>query len=220
MNPFQNFFHKVFSYTSIGRLLLANYLLQKNYLSVSGWNKSVRQRKPVDRNGEVLPWFTYSFAHFIQERINDKFHVFEFGSGNSTIWFSKFGCKIVSVEHDKTWYDIMQPTLSKNPKISYKLRDLESKKYIDEVTNYSDEFDIIVLDGRERVQCCLNALPALKKGGVILWDNSDRTEYEEGYKFLETNNFKRIDFHGMGPINSRAWCTSVFYKAGDNCLGI
>lgn len=114
----------------------------------------------------------------------------------------------------------MLPTLSKNPKITYKLRDLKSKEYVEEITNYTNEFDIIVLDGRERVQCCLNTLPALKKGGIIIWDNSDRREYEEGYRFLEVNNFKRIDFHGMGPINSRAWCTSVFYKQGENCLGI
>ena len=114
----------------------------------------------------------------------------------------------------------MNNTFSKNPKIDYKFRDLESKKYVDEIKNYIDEFDIIVLDGRERVQCCLNSLPALKKGGIILWDNSDRPEYEEGYKYLEANNFKRIDFHGLGPINSRAWCTSIFYRVGDNCLGI
>ncbi len=114
----------------------------------------------------------------------------------------------------------MFSSLSKNPLIDYKFRELESNKYVEEITNYTNEFDIVVLDGRERVQCCKNSLLALKKGGVIIWDNSDRHEYDEGYKYLLANNFKRIDFQGLGPINSRAWCTSVFYKERENCLDI
>lgn len=179
----------------------------------------MRTGKPVQKSGNELPWFTYSFIAFLEERIHSEMSVFEYGSGNSTLWFNKKGCALVSVEHDKKWYAHMQPRLGSNPKIEYHWRDLESKDYSQEILNYSRAFDIIVLDGRDRVNCCLNALNALKDDGIIIWDNSDRKEYSEGYQFLESNNFKRLDFHGLGPINSGTWSTSVFYRK-NNCLHI
>ncbi|TMU57496.1 class I SAM-dependent methyltransferase [Flagellimonas algicola] len=219
MNPLQRFIHKIFSLTGFGRLLLANYLLQKKFLFPMGWSKSVRTGKPVLKNGNELPWFTYSFIAFLEKRIHGEMSIFEYGSGNSTLWFAKKGCTLVSVEHDENWYRQMQLRLDSTPKIEYLWRDLESKAYSQEILNYSRAFDIIVLDGRDRVNCCLNALNSLKEDGVIIWDNSDREEYLEGYQFLESNSFKRLDFHGLGPINSGKWCTSVFYRK-DNCLNI
>jgi hypothetical protein len=87
------------------------------------------------------------------------------------------------------------------------------------VAGYTNAFDAIVIDGRDRVNCCKNSLGALKAAGVIIWDNSERPDYQEGYDFLINNGFKRIDFGGIGPINPDAWCTSVFYRS-NNCLGI
>ncbi|MCL6265042.1 hypothetical protein [Flagellimonas myxillae] len=219
LNPIQRFISRLFDFTSIGRLLMANYLLQKNFLSKIGWNKSVKGKKPVDKKGGELPWFTYSFMAFLKDRIQVEMQIFEYGSGNSTLWFSKKGCAVVSVEHHKAWYDSMFAKITANPKVEYLWRDLESKAYSMEILNYQKAFDVIILDGRDRVNCCLNSLGALKDNGVILWDNSDREEYNEGYQFLIDNGFKRLDFHGLGPINSKMWCTSVFYKQ-DNCLGI
>lgn len=179
----------------------------------------MKRKKPLDMHGQAQPWFTYGFMAFLKERINDGMSVFEFGSGNSTLWFSKYGCKLVSVEHDLAWFNAMKDQLVSHPNVEYLHRDLENGTYAKEITNYSGIFDIIVLDGRDRVNCCLNSLGALKEKGVVIWDNSDREEYAEGYQFLKSNDFKRIDFHGLGPINSRAWCTSIFYRE-ENCLNI
>ena len=99
------------------------------------------------------------------------------------------------------------------------LAPLADQAYSNSILAYRETFDIIVVDGRDRVECAKNSLQALKPNGVIIWDNSDRPEYEAGYEFLLNKGFKRIDFSGFGPINSRAWCTSVFYRPG-NCLGI
>jgi hypothetical protein len=96
---------------------------------------------------------------------------------------------------------------------------LNSGEYQNEILNYNKVFDIIIIDGRERVQCSMNSLNALKENGVIIWDNSDRLKYAKGYNFLLSNGFKRIDFSGLGPINPHAWCTSIFYRVG-NCLDI
>jgi hypothetical protein len=102
--------------------------------------------------------------------------------------------------------------LQEKPNIKYILKDLNSGENQNEILNYKKTFDIIVIDGREKVQCSINSLSTLKENGVIIWDNSDRTIYSEGYNFLISNGFKRIDFWGIGPINFYSWCTSIFYK--------
>jgi hypothetical protein len=87
------------------------------------------------------------------------------------------------------------------------------------VLKYRNEFDIVVIDGRDRVSCARNSLGALKPDGVIVWDNADREEYRPGYQFLESNGFRRLDFAGLGPLNAYQSTTAVFYR-DSNCLGI
>ncbi|HAY39752.1 MAG TPA: FkbM family methyltransferase, partial [Desulfobacteraceae bacterium] len=84
---------------------------------------------------------------------------------------------------------------------------------------YKDIFNIIVIDGRDRVNCAKNSLKALKGDGVIIWDNSEREYYQEGYSYLIQNGFRRLDFEGLGPIGIREWCTSIFYR-DNNCFEI
>ena len=87
------------------------------------------------------------------------------------------------------------------------------------MSEFVAEFDCVVIDGRDRVNCARHALGALTAGGVIVWDNSDRDCYQEGFDFLRDHGFRRIDFWGLGPINAYPWCTSIFYRDG-NCLGL
>lgn len=210
---------KLVNQLPIGRLLSSYYFLQKNHLTKSGWKRSAVCKLPVDKNGEVLPWLTYSIIHFLQGRLQKSFSVFEYGSGNSTIWFSRFVNQVTSIEHDHMWYQKMQNLYKQTPNIQYSFRSLESGAYQNEISLYNKAFDIIVIDGRERIACSLNSLKALKDNGVIIWDNSDREEYSEGYNFYLENGFKRLDFYGMGPISAHAWCTSIFYRQ-NNCLNI
>jgi predicted O-methyltransferase YrrM len=210
---------KYLSKTRTGTYILAIKSLIKEYLKDSGWNLSVRKKLPVDSRNNEIPWLTYSAIHFLTGRIREHFSIFEYGSGHSTIWFSKKASGVVSIEHDLKWFNSMKGKFSDYPNITYKYHSIESDGYVNEILQYTDEFDIIIIDGRERVKCALNSLKALKKDGVIIWDNSDRETYNEGYEFLINNGFKRLDFWGLGPIMTFEWCTSVFYRE-DNCLDI
>lgn len=210
---------KLVNHFPVGRLLSSYYFLQKNHLTKSGWKKSAVGRLPVDRNGQVLPWLTYSIIYFLEGRLQKSFSVFEFGSGNSTLWFSRFVKQVISIEHDHNWYQKMGSFYEQIANIEYSFKQLESGTYQNEILKYHKAFDIIVIDGRERVACSLNSLNALKDNGVVIWDNSDREEYSKGYNFFLENGFKRLDFYGMGPISAHSWCTSVFYRT-NNCLNI
>jgi hypothetical protein len=51
--------------------------------------------------------------------------------------------------------------------------------YFSLINKYENEsFDFILVDGRARVECGLNAIPKLKRGGILVLDNSERKRYE------------------------------------------
>ena len=57
-----------------------------------------------DEMNEFLPWFTYPCIEFLKTlNIHDK-KVLEFGSGSSTLFWSKKCDVIYSVEKNKSWY--------------------------------------------------------------------------------------------------------------------
>jgi len=80
-------------------------------------------------------------------------------------------------------------------------------------------FDIIVVDGRERVECIRHSLPALKEPGVILLDDAERPEYAAGIQFLKDRSFRRLDFWGIAPGMLDEKSTAVLYRP-NNCLNI
>jgi len=195
------------------------YTLGKGgYLSTSGWLKSYMAGVPIDKYGNPIPWYTYSFISFIKNRINKKMMVFEYGSGNSTLWWAGRVKQVISYEHDKSWYEEMEACIPKNVELHY-VGLQYGGEYSKKISKYIGMFDIVVIDGRDRVNCSKNCLNALKKGGVIIWDNSERKCYREGYDYLIGSGYKRIDFNGMGPVNAYPWSTTIFYKE-DNCLGV
>ena len=188
------------------------------YLERVGWMRTMLSRESVDAGGRPIPWITYPALRFLTPRVTSGMVVFEYGSGNSTLWWSERTARVVSCEHDKEWYADFSSKVPANT--TYLLRRAKnSSAYAEEIGNYTNMFDIIVIDGRDRNNCIRNGMGALRSKGVVVWDNSDRAEYLEGYELLGSAGFKRLDFWGMGPLSTREWCTSVFYRA-DNCLGI
>ncbi len=154
---------------------------------------------PVDKNGEAIPWLTYPAIEFFKNRINEKMSVFEYGSGNSTIWWAKRVESVISCEHDPKWFVKVKPTIPKNVEYLY-IDLLPSQDYEKAIEKHENKFDLVVIDGRKRVLCAKNCLTSLKGDGVIIWDNSDREKYQEGYQFLKDNGFRKLDFKGIGPI--------------------
>ena len=203
----------------MGGTLLKLRNLNKEYLKISGWTNSIQSGMPLNASGDPIPWYTYPSIEFIKQRLTKQMNVFEYGSCNSSIWLSKKVKSLVSLEHDKDWYIKIKPSLDKLENTSYLHRELEEGAYEGEILNYKNDFDIIVIDGRNRNKCIKNAMEALKNDGIVIWDNSDRSEYEEGFNFLLDRKFKRIDFWGLGPINTYQWCTSIFYRV-DNVFDI
>ncbi|MCF8011981.1 MAG: hypothetical protein K9L17_12495 [Clostridiales bacterium] len=180
-----------------------------------GWIKSFYEQKPVDKQGNPIPWWTYSCIYFLEKRINNNLTVFEYGSGYSTIWLSERVKKVISVEHDLRWLNKINKIIPQNVKIFHK--DCE-KGYEKEILNHG-LFDMVIIDGINRVKCAKFAIHALNHEGIIVWDDRERDKYKEGIEKLKSYGFKEICFTGLKPVNKFINKTSIMYR-DNNCLKI
>lgn len=165
-----------------------------------------------------MPWITYPFIDFITPRLKKGFDIFEYGAGNSTLFYSRYVNSITTVENDKKWFEKLQKVIPSKVKLIYKEL-IYGGEYSKTVISCNKKFHIVIIDGRDRVNCTFNSIGTLKENGVIIFDNSEREEYKKAFDFLANSGFKRIDFWGFSPGFFNKGCTSIFYRE-KNCLGI
>ncbi len=209
------------SYTSLFDAAKLKALLSfgvKGYLTEIGWFKAFNTHSPVGSDGDPIPWVTYSFIDFIAERIKKEHTVFEFGSGNSTLYYAKRAKKVVSVEHDRDWFNKISSGKPANSDMVFCA--LQSNgDYSKMPASMGQKFDIIIVDGRDRVNCCYHSIQALSETGVVVLDDSERAKYNDARVFFQKEGFKELSFSGISPGLFYRKSTSVFYKPA-NCLGI
>lgn len=87
--------------------------LENQFLSSSGWRRSVETNAAVDKNGPV-PWFTYPATRYLAKLVRPHWRVLEYGSGNSTRWWAKRVQEVVAVEHDPDWANALRRDLPAN----------------------------------------------------------------------------------------------------------
>lgn len=120
------------------------------------------------------PWISHSAIKYLSEKIIRSNMIFEWGSGRSTKWFSDRCHGIISVEHDKQWYDIVKQELINNKNTTILLKE-DNAEYEGSINDYPDcSFDLIVVDGIRRSWCANNAVNKLKPGGMLLLDDAHR----------------------------------------------
>jgi len=88
--------------------------LYKGYLKKIGWLNSIDQIQAVDRNGDPAIWITYPAAAMLKRIINSDMRVFEYGSGNSSLWWASRVHEVVSVEHNVAWSSFVQQNSPNN----------------------------------------------------------------------------------------------------------
>jgi len=180
-----------------------------NYLSSSGWLNSLFLGKPVNYNSKPVPWYTYPAIEFIENKLSGDFCVFEYGSGQSSLWWAEKVKKVSSVESNPTWYSHIKEVMPDNVKLTL----IEANEpYASEILRFPDNhFDCIIIDGINRNRCAEHCVTKLKQYGFIVFDNTDNSDFDEGVKFLLSKGFKRIDFYGLIPSYTYKNCTSVFF---------
>jgi hypothetical protein len=198
--------------------VLRYVLLRRAFLKSSGFVKSAWANAPVDADGRPLAWYTYAALGFLEGRVRPDLDVFEYGAGNSTLWWGRRARSVTAVESSRAWADHLRPVLPANAELI--VAEADEAAYAAAPRSTGRRYDIVVIDGIARNACAAEAVHALTDEGVVLWDNTERGElYREGFDVLEAAGFRRLDFGGIGPLNGYGTITTVFYRPA-NCLGI
>jgi tRNA A58 N-methylase Trm61 len=184
----------------------------------TGWINSFLSKEPVDKNDSPIPWLTYPAISFLSERLNIDLTIFEYGSGNSTLFYSKIVKKVIAVEHEKEWFEKIKSKLQANSEIVFSKLDYDGV-YCKTIKNANQSFDIIIIDAEDRVNCIKHCFDKLRENGVIILDDSEREEYQEGIEILKQKGFRRLDFWGIAAGFIHQKNTTIFYR-DSNCLNI
>lgn len=174
----------------------------------SGWLRSLSENRPVNLNGEPIPWFTYPAIDFLDDIVRSDMRIFEWGSGNSTLWWSKRVRSVFSVEDHPAWFDAMQSSLPGNARIMF----AKNETYVRSISHIGGKFDIIVVDGSHRDLCLQEAKKNLEVNGFIVFDNADRKEHQNSFYRLSSEGWRRIDFWGLTPSYCYKSCTSIIFR--------
>jgi SAM-dependent methyltransferase len=178
------------------------------FIDIFGWKQSFEEGRPLDFEGMPIPWYTYPAIEFIRGlKLNDC-RVFEFGSGNGSIFWAKRVKTVFAVENDPAWANEVR---SKNIKNLNIITSLNREDYINAPYSVGGLFDIVIVDGRYRKACADVAVNVVAEDGLIIFDNADW--YPDACELIRSKNWFQIDFSGLGPINSYAWTTAVFIKS-------
>ncbi len=182
-----------------------------NELTTSGWLESVYRGEPVDAAGRPIPWYTYPAIEFLERVLGDDLCVFEWGAGNSTLWWARRARKMVTVEHDPQWYARVKQAVPDH--VDLRLRTADTG-YAAELSRTADvRFDVVVIDGEARNDCARAAAEVLDANGLIIFDNSDRRGFRDGIAHLMAKGWRRIDFYGLISSYLYKNCTSIFFQS-------
>jgi len=198
------------------------------------WNKLKNSR---DVFLYALPWIPFWVIDFLDKEMNDEMRVLEYGGGGSTLFFSSRAKELVTIEHNKEWFEGLQREMEKISKIKWYGCFIEPedaistenlsisnpdhyfssdknytnkifKKYASAIDQYPNEyFDVVLVDGRVRPSCLNHSLNKIKKNGLLILDNADRSYYLEQVN-NKLGNYKLLLSY-FGPTPYISWFTQA-----------
>lgn len=160
--------------------------------------------------GAPLPWLCYPAIAWLEKQIKPNWHVAEWGSGSSSLWWATRVARLECCEHDQTWYQHSLARARPNMQVHYHM--VKSEDYLNFVRNLKGPFDAIIIDGKRRVACTKRAIEALKPNGLLIFDDAQKVRFFQAWRWLEKRNFKRLDFWGPKALQPYAGKTSIFSK--------
>jgi hypothetical protein len=136
-----------------------------------------------------MPWWNKRAIRYLSRHIRPGDLAFEWGSGGSTVWLTRQGVSVTSIEHDPVWaakvIDLCPETnVRLIPAATHgqvrsepQLQD-EGQHFFDDYVAAIDpledcSFDIMIVDGICRMECVRRGASKVKPGGVLVLDDTD-----------------------------------------------
>jgi len=153
----------------------------------------------------------YNMVSFLEQRLTKNLSLFEYGSGNSTLFFAKRVKDVVSVENNKKWYEYCSDKQPENVKLIFCESD-ENGEYAKTIINQEKKFDVVIVDGEDRVNCMIIARDFLTPSGVIILDDTQGSTNNAGIVNLLEHGFRRLDFEGVKAGGVRFYQSTILYR--------
>jgi predicted O-methyltransferase YrrM len=208
-------------------------LLARLDKSQSGVGRHARSMFAIHDVGDLsrldLPWWTYPAIAEVEAALADRggqARVYEYGSGASSVWLGRRAAEVHSVEHSGDFVEFLRPALAELPNVHlthveapqrgtsarvqsqrFGHEGLDFFDYTTSIDRVGGSFDLIVIDGRARAASLRAAIPHLAADGLIVFDNTNRSRYDEA-----------ILTSGLTAVRHRGWVPSLPYKSETTVL--
>jgi hypothetical protein len=157
------------------------------------------------------PWLSASSVRFLRTYLTKDMVGLEFGSGISTLFTAPKVKQLISVEHNKEWFEMIsnrfikegisnvdyrfiaqndpilfsETTFEMTDKLGFEVRKDYVNYYMTVESISDNSLDFLLVDGRARPECLYYALPKMKKNGLVILDNSEREHYKIAFEFMK-----------------------------------
>jgi hypothetical protein len=165
-----------------------------------------------------VPWWSYRAIDEVEQWMADreKIRAFEWGSGASTIWLADRVATVTAVEHHAGFAEwvrelvadrqtdgevdlhVVTPVEEATPTVPSRKEGherLDFADYVAAIDRLGGDYDLISIDGRARGACLDRAVSHLAEGGIIVFDNTDRSRYRlaiDDHQELEAHHHKGL----------------------------
>jgi hypothetical protein len=153
------------------------------------------------------PWITFQAMDFLAANLAKNDAVFEYGGGGSTLFFLSRVKEVVTVEHNREWFEVLKKIAAEKKNASWKgnfiaaepgnivdnpdpsepahyssadepSKGMNYRNYVCNIDSFNDGyFSCVIVDGRSRPACIAHAIAKIRKNGFLVLDNSDRAYY-------------------------------------------
>lgn len=132
---------------------------------------------------------------FIEKFLNNNDVMLEWGSGNSTLYFSGIVKKILTIEHKKHWVNILEKIIKvyniNNISIYHipdqkgKCRFEQFKDYVNFPVKMNLNFNKVLIDGRARKYCAKSIYNIIDNDTIVFIHDFNREDYKKVLKYYD-----------------------------------
>lgn len=197
----------------------------RSFRHLGSWMKYKYFYRGKDFISAELPWMNFDVCEWLRSYLTSDMILFEWGSGGSTLFYSKLVNYVISIEYDREYYDFVLKQLQGKENVELLLVPAQKTgkyksfspitlgsyfdNYVKAIDKYPDGyFDVIVVDGRQRNECFKRALKKVKPEGIIVFDNFEREIYQKSQHYP---GIKHLMIEGLVPFNYVTGTTAIFY---------
>lgn len=206
------------------RRVVMNLFTPTVYAAQHGYYRSARRKAVVDSSGAAAPWMTFPLVSFLELKSFAGRSVLEFGSGHSSQWWGRRADKVLALETDPEWTKLVRADAPANVRVEEVPLDYGSQQDFAAGVHAlvkDERFDVVVVDGGDRVKALYLAPGLLSDDGFLVVDDLDLfrsdPEWVPALEALRAAGFGCIDFYGLAvsvPFTRDQRCTSVFFRDG------